>query len=143
MYMSFLFREFIMENWLQSSLEEEVDIKNLELLTFDSNTIEEQTFTQEITCKIEEESLNSDERNLITDIHENKNIAEEPENDRKYTKSGISTDEKCQICGLEFGNKKVLNIHYSFVHPKEEKIVKNEIVKDKAMHKCSFCTYET
>ena len=132
-----------MEDWLQSSLEKKVDIKNLELFTFDPNAIEEQKFTQQITCKIEEEYLNSSERNLITDVQESKDIAKEPENDRKYEKRGISSNEKCQICGLEFGNKKVLNIHYSFVHPNEEKHVKNEIVIDKAsMHKCSICTYE-
>ena len=51
-----------MEDWLQSSLEEEVDIKNIELLTFDPNTIEEQTFTKQNSFKIEEESLNSSER---------------------------------------------------------------------------------
>ena len=133
-----------MEDWIQSSLEQEVDFKNIQLLTFDPNTIEEQTFPQQNNFKIEYESLNSSERNLITDIHERKNIAEEPENDRKYTKRGISSIEKCQICGLEFGNKTVLNIHYSFLHPQEEKNVKNEIVKDEAsMHKVSISTYET
>ena len=42
-----------MEDWMESSLEEKVDIENLELLTFDPNT-KEQTFSQQVTCKIEE-----------------------------------------------------------------------------------------
>ena len=97
MYLFLLFREFIMEDWLQSSFEEKVDIKNLELLTFDPNTIEEQTVTQHITFKIEEDSMNSSERNLITDIHKSKNISEQSKDDRKYTKRGITSNEKCQI----------------------------------------------
>ena len=110
-----------MEDWMESSLEEKVDIENLELLTFDPNTNEEQT--QQITCKIEEEPLNSSDVGLLAEIHESENIAKEPENDGEYIKSGISSNEneKCQICGLEFGNKAVLNIHTSVVHPKETK----------------------
>jgi hypothetical protein len=134
-----------MEDWMESSLEEKVSIENLEFLTFDPNTNEEQTFTQQITFKIEEKPLNSSDVDLLAEIHKNENIVKEPENDRVYTKSGISSNEneKCQICGLVFGNKAVLNIHTSVVHPKMAKNVKNEIVKDKALHKCSVCTYKT
>ena len=106
-----------MEDWMESSLEEKVDVENLELLTFDPNTNEEQTFTQQITFKIEEKPLKSNDVDLLAEIHERENIVKEPENDREYTKSYISSneDEKCQICGLEFGNKAVLNIHTSVV----------------------------
>ena len=79
---------------------------------------------------------------MLAENHESENIVKEPENDREYTKSGISSNEneKCQICGLVFGNKAVLNTHTSVVHPKEAKNVKN--VKEKALYKCSVCTYK-
>ena len=133
-----------MEDWMESSLEEKVDIENLELLTFDPNTNEEQTFTQQVTCKIEEKPLYSSDVNILAENHENENIVKDPENDREYKKSGISSNEneKCQICGLVFGNKAVLNTHTSVVHPKEAKNVRNEIVKEKALYKCSVCTYK-
>ena len=133
-----------MEDWMESSLEEKVDIENLELLTFDPNTNKDLTFKHQIKCKKEEEPLNSSDVNLLAENHENKNIVKEPENDREYTKSGISSNEneKCQICGLVFGNKAVLNTHTSVVHPKEAKNVRNEIVKEKALYKCSVCTYK-
>lgn len=133
-----------MEDWMESSLEEKVDIENLELLTFDPNTNKDLTFKHQIKCKKEEEPLNSSDVNLLAENHEKENIVKEPENDREYTNSGISSNEneKCQICGLEFGNKAVLNIHTSVVHPKEAKKIKNEIVKEKALYKCSVCTYK-
>mgnify|MGYP001348521688 CR=1 FL=1 len=108
-----------MEDWMESCLEEKVDIENLELLTFDQNKNEEQIFTQQITCKIEEKPLYSSDVNLLAENHKGENIVKEPENDRQYTNSGISSNEneKCQICGLEFGNKAVLNIHdFFFFH---------------------------
>ena len=54
-----------MEDWMESSLEEKVDIENLELLTFDPNKNEEQIFTQQITCKIEEKPLYISDVNLL------------------------------------------------------------------------------
>ena len=82
------------------------------MLTFDPNTNEEQTYTQQITCKIDEKPLYSSDVNLLAENRENENIVKEPENDREYTKNGISSNEneKCQVCGLVFRNKAVL--HY-------------------------------
>ena len=37
--------------------------------------------------------------------------------------------EICKFCGLKFGNKSVLEIHYSIVHQGDEEINKSESIQ--------------
>ena len=132
-----------MEDLEQSSLEEKVDLGNLVLFPLDLYVNKE---TEEENFRIKDEPS---EIKTNDDISENTEVKKETIElpDDKYQKEMIkfsdSDNEMCQICGIEFGNKAVLNIHTSIVHPKEDRNVKNGIIYDKAIHKCSICNYET
>ena len=132
-----------MEDFVPSSLEEKVDLGNLVLFPLDSSVYEE---TKAANLRIKDEPSEieiNDEISENTDIK--KETIEVPVQEYKKEAIEFSNDdnEMCQICGIEFGNQAVLNIHTSIVHPKEENNNKTEIVKDIAMHERSVCTYET
>ena len=117
---------YTMEELEESSLEEKVDLGNLVLFppeSYVNKAIEEVNFTikeeppeNKINCDI------SDETNI------KKEVIEPPVHEYKKTQIGFSTNSnvKCQTWGLEFGNKVVLKIHNSMVHPEEEKIDQNK-----------------
>ena len=132
-----------MEDLEESSLEEKVDLGNFVLFPPDLYVNKE---TGEATFRIKDEPS---EIKINDDISENNNIKKETievpvdEYEKETIEFSNNGNEMCQICGLEFGNEAVLNIHNSIVYPKEENNNKTEIVKDIAMHKCSVCTYET
>ena len=121
---------YAMEDLEQSSLEEKVDLGNLVLFppeSYVNKALEEVNFT------IKEESS---ENKIDCDISDKTNIKKEviepPVHEYEKTQIGFSTNSnvKCQTCGLEFGNKVVLKIHNSMVHPEEEKIDQNKIRKE-------------
>ena len=37
--------------------------------------------------------------------------------------------EICKFCGLKFGNKSVLKVHYSIIHPENEQIKKSDSIQ--------------
>ena len=108
-----------MEDLEPSSLEEKVDLGNLVLFPPDSNVNKE---IEEVNFKIKEETS---ENNISdkTDIMEE--VIEPPVHEYETTQMEFSTNSnvKCQTCGLEFGNKVVLKIHNSMVHPEGPKIL--------------------
>ena len=132
-----------MEDFEPSSLEEKVDLGNLVLFPLDSSVYGE---TKEANLRFKDEPS---EIKINDEISENTYIKKETielpvqEYEKEAIEFSNDDNEMCQICGIEFGNQAVLNIHTSIVHPKEENNNKTEIVKDIAMHKCSVCTYET
>jgi hypothetical protein len=122
---------YTMEDLEQSNLEEKVDLGNLVLFppeSYVNKAIEEVNFT------IKEESS---ERKIDFDIsgktnNIKKEVIEPPVHEYEKTQIGFSTNSnvKCQTWGLEFGNKVVLKIHNSMVHPEEKKIDQNKIRKE-------------
>ena len=129
-----------MEDLEQSSLEEKVDLGNFVLFPLDSYESYVNKETGEANFRIKDEPL---EIKINDGISENNNIKKEtieaPVAD--YEKETIeffnNGNEMCQICGLEFGNKTVLKIHISTVHPEDEKNVKNKI------HQCDLCIFQS
>ena len=130
-----------MEDLEQSSLEEKVDLRNFVFFPPDSYVNKE---TGEANFRIKDEPS---EIKINDDISENNNndIKEETIEvpvdgyEKETNEFSNNGNEMCQICGLEFGNKTVLKIHISTVHPKN---FKTAILEEKAMHKCSVCTYK-
>ena len=115
-----------MEDWQNSSLEEKVDLDNLVLFPPDSYpNAERMEFDKDI--KEEQPGKNSDiiENSAHNDIKTEKIEWIEPDNDTPSLESSVRGDEICQICGLEFGNKAVLRIHNSLLHPEEKKESQN------------------
>ena len=113
--------QYIMEDWQNSSLEEKVDLDNLVLFPPDSYPgTERREFGKDI--KEEQSEENSDiienpaYKNIKTEIDE----LIEPDNDTRSFEFSVNGAEICQICGLEFGNKAVLKIHNSLLHPEEK-----------------------
>ena len=108
-----------MEDSEPSSLEEKVDLGNLVLFPLDSSVNEE---TKEANLSIKDESSEiNDDISQDTDIK--KETIELPVYEYEKEAIEFSTNDIkiCQICGIEFGNKAVLNIHTSVIHPKEVK----------------------
>ena len=123
-----------MENLDQSSLEEKVDLGNLELFPPDSYISEE---IEEENFRIQDKSSENNIDNDTSDVKEE--IIEVPgyEYEKEPIEFSSHSNEMCQICGLEFGNKTVLKIHISTVHPEDEKNVKNKI------HQCDLCIFQS
>ena len=108
-----------MEDWHYSSLEEKVDLDNLVLFPPDrSPDTERSEFNEDI--KEDQSEENSD---IIENPAHNviKTELIEPNDDTRSFEFSINGGEICQICGLEFGNKAVLKIHNSLLHPDEKK----------------------
>jgi hypothetical protein len=89
---------------------------------------------EEVNFTIKEESS---ERKIDFDIsgktnNIKKEVIEPPVHEYEKTQIGFSTNSnvKCQTWGLEFGDKVVLKIHNSMVHPEEKKIDQNKIRKE-------------
>ena len=107
-----------MEDWQNSSLEEKVDLENLVLFPPESYPI---SGINEVKSGIKEEQ--SEKGNDLVDNPAQKDIKTEKveviEQDSVTRSFELCRNgaEICQICGLEFGNKAVLKIHNSFVHP--------------------------
>ena len=118
---------YTMEDLEQSSLEEKVDLGNLVLFPPDSYVNEE---IEEVNFTIEDEPL---ENKIDCDISDKtdvkKEVIEPPVHEYETTQIEFSTNSNvnCQTCGLEFGNKVVLKIHNSMVHPEGKKIDQNKI----------------
>ena len=113
-----------MENLDQSSLEEKVDLGNLELFPPDSYISEE---IEEENFRIQDKSSENNIDNDTSDVKEE--IIEVPgyEYEKEPIEFSSHSNEMCQICGLEFGNKAVLKIHYSLVHPEGRQSDQNGI----------------
>ena len=134
-----------MEDWQNISFEEKVDVKNIVLFPSDLHLKSE---IKEFKNGIKEEQSDYPAHN---DIKTEK--IELIERNKDDNASVLSRNENfiCQICALEFGNKVVLNIHNSFMHPeetKEDQITdlgrKNESVYDKIKQsKCKASDFET
>ena len=128
-----------MEDWQNSSLEEKVDLDNLVLFSPDSYPITE---INELKSGIKEEQSEVDNDFIENSAHngiktENVELVEQ-DSDTRFFESSRNGAEVCQTCGLEFGNKAVLKIHNSLLHPEETRIV-HEGTK---AFKCNICKYE-
>ena len=121
--------EYPMEDLNQSSFEEKADLGNLVLFPPDSYvnkeidevnvTIKDEPSENKINCDI------SDEANIKTEV------IETPVYEYEKVPIEISThsNENCQTCGLKFGNKAVLKIHNSIIHPEGRQIDQNKIIE--------------
>ena len=113
-----------MEDLEQSSLEEKVDIGNLVLFPLDSYVNKE---TEEANFRIKDEPS---EIKINDDISENTDVRKETIElpvdtyEEEIIKLSTNDNEMCQVCGIEFGNKAVLSIHTSILHPKDDENVK-------------------
>ena len=121
---------YTMEDLEQSSLEEKVDLGNLVLFppeSYVNKAIGEKKFTIK-----EEPSVNKIDHDISDEAYVKKEVFEPPVHEYEKAQIEFSTNgnEKCQTCGLEFGNKVVLKIHNSMVHPEEKKIDQNKIRKE-------------
>ena len=111
-----------MEDWEHSSLEEKVDLENLVLIPPDSYPI---SGINDLKSGIKEEQ--SEKGNDLVDNPSQKDIKTEKvkvieqDNDTRSFEFFRNGAEICQICGLEFGNKAVLKVHNSIVHPEGNK----------------------
>ena len=113
-----------MEGYIEpSSLEEKVDLGNLVLFPPDSY-VNKDTETEEVKFVIKEETS---ENNISDKAVIMEEVIEPPVHEYEKTQIEFSTNSnvKCQTCGLEFGNKVVLKIHNSMVHPEGKKIDQN------------------
>ena len=109
---------YTMEDLEQSSLEEKVDLGNLVLFppeSYVNKEIEEVNFTIK-----KEPSENKIDHDISDEADIKKEVFEPPVYEYEKARVEFSTDgnEKCQTCGLEFGNKAVLKIHNSIEGPK-------------------------
>ena len=126
-----------MEDWQNSSLEEKVDLDNLVLFPPDSYPI---SGINELRSSYKEEQCEEDnyfiDNPAQNDIKTEKVELIERDNDTRSFEFSINGGEICQICGLEFGNKAVLKIHTSLVHPEEKKNAQNVDLgrKDEVVH---------
>ena len=126
-----------MEDWQHSSLEEKVDLENLVLFPPDLYPI---SGINELRSGIKEGQSEND--NDLVDNPAQKDIKTEKdeviERDSATQSFEFCRDgaESCQICGLEFGNKDVLKIHNSLVHPEGNKDDQNIDLgrKDQVVH---------
>ena len=110
-----------MEDLEHSSLEEKVDLGDLVLFPPDfyvNKEIDQGNFP------IKDEPP---ENKINCDISDEADIKEEVIEQPVYAPIELSThsNEKCQTCGLKFGNKAVLKIHNSIVHPEGRQIDQN------------------
>ena len=114
---------YTMEDLEQSSLEEKVDLGNLVLFPPESHVnkaIEEVNFTIK-----EESSENKIDCDISDETNIKKEVIEPPVHEYEKTQIEFSTNSnvKCQTCRLEFGNKAVLKIHNSILHPEGPKML--------------------
>ena len=139
-----------MEDLEQSSLEEKVDLGNLVLFPPDSCVNKE---TGEDNFRIKDEPS---EIKINDEISDNSNIKKETiellvdQYEIEPIEFYNNGNEMCQFCGIEFGNKTVLKIHTSTVHPKEEKHMKDKIRLNKhqsipksTKHNCDLCIFQS
>ena len=129
-----------MEDLEKPSLEEKVDLGNLVLFppeSYVNKAIEEINFTIK-----EEPSENKIDHNISDEADIKKEVIEPPVYEYKKVPIELSThsNEKCQTCGLEFGNKAVLKIHNSIVHPEGPKMLAQQST-DKNSEKSSTQNY--
>ena len=115
----------MMEDWQQYTLDEKVDLEQLILTSSDSymNETSKREYSEEINEGNIDDIDNSAEIEIKTEkveMNDEESIAKPLE----YFTNG--NEEICQICGLEFGNKAVLKIHNSFVHPEGNKDDQNK-----------------
>ena len=126
-----------MEDWQNSSLEEKVDLDNLVLFPPDSYPdTERREFNNDIKEEQSEENSDVIENPAHNDIKTEKVELIEPDNDTRSFEFSVNGAEICQICGLEFGNKAVLKIHNSLLHPEEKNDGQNVDLgrKDEVVH---------
>ena len=114
---------YTMEDLEQSSLEEKVDLGNLVLFppeSYVNKAIEEVNYTIK-----EEPSENKIDQDISDEADIKKEVFEPPvyEYEKVPIEFSMHSNEKCQTCGLEFGNKAVLKIHNSIVHPEGPKML--------------------
>jgi len=127
-----------MEDWQNSSLEEKVDLDNLVLFPPDLYPdTERREFGKDIKEEQSEENSDIIENPAYNNIKTEIDELIEPDNDTRSFEFSINGAEICQLCGLEFGNKAVLRIHNSLVHPEEKKENQNVDLerKDEVDHK--------
>ena len=135
----------IMEDWQNISFEEKVEVKNIVLFPSDMHLKSE---IKEFKNGIKEEQSDYLAHN---DIKTEKIELIERNRDANAFEFSRNENFTCQICALEFGNKVVLNIHNSFMHPEETKEdqipnlgMKNESVHGKIKQpQCKASDYET
>ena len=128
-----------MEDWQNSSLEEKVDLDNLVLFSPDPYPIAE---ISELRSDIKEQQSEEDNAVIENCAHngiktENVEFVEQ-ESETRFFEFSRNGAEVCQTCGLEFGNKAVLKIHNSLLHPGETRIVH----EGSKAFKCNICKYE-
>ena len=133
-----------MEDWKQHSLEEKVDLENLLLIPSDSYSNESLKELKIDNIDVIDNSAKTEIKTEEIELNDGQGNAETFE----YFTNG--NEEVCQICGLKFGNKAVLKIHNSFVHPEGNKDEQNIDCgrKDESVHeeiklfKCMMCDYK-
>ena len=144
----------MMEDWQQHSLEEKVDLEQLLLTPSDSYTKEElNEYSEEIKEESQfQENIDTIANSAQTDIKTEKvELNDREGNAKPFEYSMNGNEEICQICGLEFGNKAVLKIHNSLMHPegtKDDQIndldMNNEPVHDRVkQYKCKGSYFPT
>ena len=140
----------MMEDWQQHSLEEKVDLENLLLFPSDSNE-NLNKYNEEIKEEPQsQDNVDVSVNSAQTDIKTEEIELNEQDDDAKPFEYSTGNEEICQICGLEFGNKAVLKIHNSFVHPEGSEDDQNKDCgrKDESVHenkktfKCTVCEYK-
>ena len=136
--------QYIMEDWQNSSLEEKVDLDNLVLFPPDSYPdTERREFGKDIKEEQSEENSDIIENPAYNNIKTEIDELIEPDNDTRSFEFSVNGVEICQICELEFGNKAVLKIHNSLLHPEEKNDGQNvdlgrkDKVVQKNLHACS------
>ena len=107
-----------MEDWQHSSLEEKVDLENLVLFPPESYPISR---INEVKSGIKEEQSEKGNDSVDNDIKTEKVEVIEQDSVTRSFELCRNGAEICQICGLEFGNKAVLKVHNSIVHPEGNK----------------------
>jgi hypothetical protein len=135
----------IMEDWQQHSLEEKVDLENLLLIPSDSYSNES---LKEYSEELKKDNIDNSAKTEIKTEEIELNDGEGNAKTFEYFTNG--NEEVCQICGLKFGNKAVLKIHNSFVHPEGNKDEQNKNCgrRDESVHeeiepfKCKKCDYK-
>ena len=141
-----------MEDLQNSSLEEKVDLDTLVLCSSDLYSNME---INKFNNSIEKEKCKDDSDIIDNSAHNNvkseKVELSEQDSDTNDFESSTNGAELCRICGLEFGNKTVLKIHNSIVHPEGNKGDKDKdyLKQDESVnegvkqYKCQTCKYET
>ena len=116
-----------MEDFQHSSFEEKVDLDTLVLCSSDLySNMEIKEFNNSVEEEQSEDDSDIDDNSAHNDVKKEKVELSEQDSDTNGFESCTNGAELSRICGLQFGNKTVLKIHNSIVHPEGNKGDKNK-----------------